>query len=152
MIEAPRSSRILLVEDSDVQAIELKAILEGSGYDVIRAASAEAAMDILNRDVPDLIVADYQLPNMDGRELTRQLRLNERTRAVPIVLMCASGSRSSRAAAALRKAGHEKVVSLSGGLRAWRDANLPVEKSAARGGLPRGRPARAARLHHNAQP
>jgi rhodanese-related sulfurtransferase len=50
---------------------------------------------------------------------------------VPIVLMCASGSRSSRAAAALRKAGHEKVVSLSGGLRAWRDANLPVEKSAA---------------------
>ena len=87
MIEAPRSSRILLVEDSDVQAIELKAILEGSGYDVIRAASAEAAMDILNRDVPDLIVADYQLPNMDGRELTRQLRLNERTRAVPIVLM-----------------------------------------------------------------
>jgi len=52
-------------------------------------------------------------------------------KAVPIVLMCASGSRSSRAAAALRKAGHEKVVSLSGGLRAWRDANLPVEKSAA---------------------
>lgn len=87
MIDAPRSSRILVVEDSDVQAIELKAILEGSGYEVSRAASAEAAMDMLNRDVPDLIVADYQLPNMDGRELTRQLRLNERTRAVPIVLM-----------------------------------------------------------------
>jgi len=52
-------------------------------------------------------------------------------KAVPIVLMCASGSRSSRAAATLRKAGHEKVVSLAGGLRAWRDANLPVEKSAA---------------------
>jgi PAS domain S-box-containing protein len=88
MMDAPaRSARVMLVEDSDVQAIELKSILESNGYDVVRVASAEAAMDMLNRDAPDLIIADYQLPNMDGSELTRQLRLNERTRAIPIVLM-----------------------------------------------------------------
>ena len=52
-------------------------------------------------------------------------------KALPLVLVCPTGSRASRAAAVLRKAGHEKVVSLAGGLRAWRDANLPVEKSAA---------------------
>ncbi|MDP3493664.1 MAG: response regulator [Hyphomonadaceae bacterium] len=86
-----------MVEDSDVQAIELKAILEDNGYEVIRAASAESALELLNNDVPDLIVADYQLPNMDGQELTRQLRLNERTRAVPIVLMTSDEGIGERA-------------------------------------------------------
>ena len=94
---ASRPARILIVEDSDVQAIELKAVLEANGYDVIRAGSAESALDVLNTDVPDLIVADYQLPNMDGQELTRQLRLNERTRAVPIVLMTSDAAIGERA-------------------------------------------------------
>jgi PAS domain S-box-containing protein len=91
------AAHILVVEDSDVQALELRSVLEGSGYKVSRAASAESAMDMLNDDVPDLIVADYQLPNMDGRELTRRLRLNERTRAVPIVLMTSDQRISERA-------------------------------------------------------
>lgn len=52
-------------------------------------------------------------------------------KTLPLVLVCASGARSSRAVAQLRKAGYDKVLSLSGGLRAWREANLPVEKSAA---------------------
>jgi rhodanese-related sulfurtransferase len=52
-------------------------------------------------------------------------------KALPLVLVCPTGARASRAVSLLRKAGHEKVLSLAGGLRAWRDANLPVEKSAA---------------------
>jgi rhodanese-related sulfurtransferase len=52
-------------------------------------------------------------------------------KALPLVLVCPTGARASRAVALLRKAGHEKVLSLAGGLRAWRDANLPVEKSPA---------------------
>jgi rhodanese-related sulfurtransferase len=48
-----------------------------------------------------------------------------------VVLVCASGARSSRAVGLLRKAGYENVRSLAGGLAAWREANLPVEKSAA---------------------
>ncbi len=50
-------------------------------------------------------------------------------KALPIILMCASGARSARAAAQLRKAGHEKAVALAGGNAAWREANLPIEKS-----------------------
>ncbi len=98
MIEpAIRVPRILVVEDSEVQALELRRKLEAHGYLVSRAVSAEAALDLLNDAVPDLIVADYQLPNMDGRELTRQLRLNERTRAVPIVLMTSDERMGERA-------------------------------------------------------
>lgn len=51
-------------------------------------------------------------------------------KALPLVVLCASGARAGRAAAMLRKAGHEKAVSLAGGTAAWREAGFPVEKSA----------------------
>jgi rhodanese-related sulfurtransferase len=53
-----------------------------------------------------------------------------KNKALPVVVMCPSGARASRAAGILRKLGFEKARPLAGGLRAWREANLPVEKSA----------------------
>ncbi len=58
----------------------------------------------------------------------KQLPTNK---ALPVVLMCKSGARASRAAGILRKQGYANVVALSGGLAAWREASLPIEKSAA---------------------
>jgi len=52
-------------------------------------------------------------------------------KATPVVILCPTGARAARAAAQLRKAGHDKAIAVSGGNRAWREANLPVEKSAA---------------------
>jgi rhodanese-related sulfurtransferase len=51
-------------------------------------------------------------------------------KALPLVLVCPTGARAGRAAAMLRKLGYEKAQVLAGGLRAWREANLPVEKTA----------------------
>jgi rhodanese-related sulfurtransferase len=51
-------------------------------------------------------------------------------KAVPLLVICASGARSSRAAAQLRKAGYSSVHNLAGGTAAWREASLPIEKSA----------------------
>jgi rhodanese-related sulfurtransferase len=51
-------------------------------------------------------------------------------KALPLVVVCATGARSSRAVAQLRKAGYTQVHSLSGGNAAWRDASLPIERSA----------------------
>jgi rhodanese-related sulfurtransferase len=53
-----------------------------------------------------------------------------KNKSVPVVLVCASGVRATRAAAMLKKAGYEKAHVLAGGLAAWREANLPTEKSA----------------------
>jgi rhodanese-related sulfurtransferase len=50
-------------------------------------------------------------------------------KALPVVVLCASGARAGRAAAQLRKAGFEKAVSVAGGNAAWREAQLPMEKS-----------------------
>jgi rhodanese-related sulfurtransferase len=53
-----------------------------------------------------------------------------RNKALPLLLMCPTGARAQRAVAILRKRGHERVHSVTGGLAAWREANLPVERSA----------------------
>ncbi|MBP6901747.1 MAG: rhodanese-like domain-containing protein [Burkholderiaceae bacterium] len=51
-------------------------------------------------------------------------------KTLPVILMCPSGARAGRAAALLRKAGHERAVALSGGTAAWREAGLPMDKGA----------------------
>ena len=52
-------------------------------------------------------------------------------KALPVVLICPSGARAGRAVGLLRKAGHAQAVAVSGGTAAWREASLPIEKSAA---------------------
>lgn len=52
-----------------------------------------------------------------------------KNKALPLVVLCASGARANRAAAIARKLGYTNVQTLSGGLKAWRDANLPIEKA-----------------------
>lgn len=58
----------------------------------------------------------------------KQLPTNK---ALPVVLLCKSGTRAARAAGILRKQGYANAVAVSGGLAAWREASLPIEKSAA---------------------
>ena len=50
-------------------------------------------------------------------------------KALPLLLLCASGNRASRAAAALRRAGYERALAVAGGNAAWRDAGMPIDKS-----------------------
>ena len=54
-------------------------------------------------------------------------------KALPLVVICPSGARSTKAVAVLHKLGHERASSLIGGLAAWREAQLPVEKTALQG-------------------
>jgi rhodanese-related sulfurtransferase len=52
-----------------------------------------------------------------------------RGKDTPVILVCASGIRSKRAVAVAKKLGFEQAHSLAGGLKAWKEANLPVEKA-----------------------
>lgn len=52
-----------------------------------------------------------------------------RNKSLPLLLMCPTGARAQRAVAILSKRGHERVHSVTGGLAAWREANLPIERS-----------------------
>ncbi|WP_423598241.1 rhodanese-like domain-containing protein [Roseateles sp. MS654] len=69
------------------------------------------------------------LSSLTGTDVpVKQLPSNK---ALPVVLMCKTGARAQRAAGILQKQGYANAVAVQGGLAAWREASLPVEKSAA---------------------
>lgn len=66
--------------------------------------------------------------NIPLSQLESQLAGTVKNKSTPIILVCASGLRSSRAVAIAKKLGFEKAHSLNGGMGAWRQAGLPVQK------------------------
>jgi len=103
------------------------------------ALSADAAVLLMNRE--KAVVVDVCEPaefaaghvvgakNIPLAQLEEKLASAVKNKATPLILVCQSGARSSRAVAVAKKLGFEKVQSLSGGIGAWRSANLPVEKA-----------------------
>jgi two-component system alkaline phosphatase synthesis response regulator PhoP len=83
------TQRILVVDD-DKQIVRLvKTYLEDAGYRVLTALDGEDALRITQRERPDLIVLDIQLPRRDGWEVTRRLRGDERLATTPILMLTA---------------------------------------------------------------
>ena len=66
--------------------------------------------------------------NIASKELEARAAEIEKHKAKPVIVVCDNGNRSGGAAAALRKQGFEQVFTLSGGVGAWRQAGLPLEK------------------------
>jgi two-component system, cell cycle response regulator DivK len=83
-------SAILIVDDNPSNLKLFTFLLSLPGYQVRTAASAEQALGVLHELVPDLIIMDLQLPDVDGLTLTRQLKADPRMSGVPIVAVTAS--------------------------------------------------------------
>jgi CheY-like chemotaxis protein len=82
-------SRILLVEDNPANQLLASAVLERDGFVVDVADSAHDALRAVGRNLPDLILMDIQLPEMDGLALTRQLKADPATASIKVVAMTA---------------------------------------------------------------
>ncbi|MBF2075678.1 MAG: response regulator [Synechococcales cyanobacterium C42_A2020_086] len=89
MKPVPHSPRILVVDDLADNIFLLKTFLESEGYQVDVADTASLALDKLTISPPDLLLLDVMMPHMDGYELTRKIRRDDRLRSLPIVLMTA---------------------------------------------------------------
>lgn len=109
---------------------------QGGGADSVSAADA---VQLINREravlvdvrEPDEYAAGHVVNSksvpLAALEASRDLPKNK---ALPLVVVCATGARASRAVPVLKKLGFANVHALNGGLTAWRAANLPVEKTA----------------------
>ena len=95
-------SRVLVVEDSSTQAVEVQLMLEEAGHQVALAADGAAALEVMARGAPDLVVTDLQMPRLDGLQLVDAIRAEHP--AVPVVLMTAHGSEEMAAEALQRGA------------------------------------------------
>ena len=78
---------LLLVEDSETQALQFRLLLESLGFVVHRTRTAEEALAQMNGELPDLVVVDYNLPGMNGDELVRRMRQAARTRTLPVLML-----------------------------------------------------------------
>jgi rhodanese-related sulfurtransferase len=67
--------------------------------------------------------------NVPVGQLAQRLPEVVKNKTVPLILVCASGARANRALAVAKKLGYDKAQVLAGGLKAWKDANLPLEKA-----------------------
>ena len=80
---------VLVVEDNETNQMLTMAVLLRDGYRVRTAGSADDALAIIRSDRPDIILMDLQLPGQDGLTLTRALKVDPATAAIPIVAMTA---------------------------------------------------------------
>ena len=88
--------RITLVEDEPDIAEVLRYNLEREGFRVAAERRGDRALEAIQRDPPDLVLLDLMLPGLDGLELTRALKRNEATSALPIVMLTARGEEIDR--------------------------------------------------------
>jgi rhodanese-related sulfurtransferase len=67
--------------------------------------------------------------NVPLNQLEQRLPEVVKNKTVPLIIVCPTGARAARAAAMARKLGYDKAQALAGGLKAWKEANLPLEKA-----------------------
>ena len=83
----PEHPRVLLVDDDDVNLMLVSAAMTQHGFEVTEASTGEAALDLLRRWVPDLIVLDARMPGLDGFETCREIRDMYGFENVPVLML-----------------------------------------------------------------
>ena len=91
-----RLSRILVVDDNDAGQLLVCSVLQLEGFRVDSAGSSGEVLERLSVAIPDLILMDVQLPGQDGLSLTRQLKTDPATAAIPIVALTAHAMAGDR--------------------------------------------------------
>jgi CheY-like chemotaxis protein len=81
--------KILVVEDDPVNQMILSDFLAANGYDMVAASSGPEGLERFERDAPDLLLVDIQLPRKNGFELLREIKGRPEGKATPILLMSA---------------------------------------------------------------
>ncbi|MHB8067740.1 MAG: response regulator [Desulfobaccales bacterium] len=88
--------RILLVDDEPMNVALLEAVLVSRGYEVTPATNGIEALDLIHKDNIDLVLLDIMMPEMDGFEVCRRIKDDERLRDIPIILLTALHSKQDR--------------------------------------------------------
>ncbi|MCK5719708.1 MAG: response regulator [Thiomargarita sp.] len=88
--------KILIVDDSTVDRLNLKNIVSEAGYEVIQASSGLEAIEIAEKDKPDLIFMDVVMQQMDGYQACREISHNNATKNIPVIFVTSKGQKADR--------------------------------------------------------
>ena len=89
-------SKILLVEDNEMNRDMLSRRLIRKGYEVIMALDGQQAIDLAASEGPDIVLMDMSLPVIDGWEATRRIKADAATRAIPVIALTAHAMSGDR--------------------------------------------------------
>lgn len=87
---------ILVVDDQPINVKLLQRKLEREGMNVLTAFNGQQCLEIVEDAMPDLILLDVMMPEMDGIEVCRQLKLNEETQSIPIIFITAKSTKEGK--------------------------------------------------------
>jgi len=82
-------AKILVVDDEEDILVLIKYNLEKEGYRVLTALSGETALNLVRSEVPDLVLLDLMLPGVDGTEVCRQIKGNNNTSHISVIMLTA---------------------------------------------------------------
>jgi CheY-like chemotaxis protein len=102
-------AKIMFIDDDALTLQTLKKSAELLGHQALLASSGKQAYDLLSQDLPELILTDMRLPDMDGPTVIGTLKLDERLKEIPVVVL--SASPEVDAVAVVRTAGAEEFLS-----------------------------------------
>lgn len=92
LLRGPSAAKVLVVDDTEANRYAVVRHLQGVGYEIIEASTGRDGLDRARAEMPDLVILDIRLPDMNGFEVARQLRSDDRTVGIPILHISASFS------------------------------------------------------------
>jgi DNA-binding response OmpR family regulator len=119
------TATILVVEDDPDILVLTRVALQRAGLGVVTATSAEAALELLDREWPDMVFLDIRLPGIDGWEFLDRIREREEGDALPVVMMSAHTSPETLAKGEEVAAGYLVKPFRATELVGWVDRVLP---------------------------
>ena len=81
--------RILVVDDLFPNLYLMEAILEDAGYKTLTASSGKEALEKIENEIPDLILLDIMIPDINGIEILEKIKANEKTNKIPVIMVSA---------------------------------------------------------------
>jgi DNA-binding NarL/FixJ family response regulator len=88
--------RLLLIDDDPNLILLVKDYLEFRGYEVVTAENGREALEVLESEVPDMIICDVMMPEMDGYSLVSAIRQDPKTSWIPVLFLSAKGQSQDR--------------------------------------------------------
>ena len=80
-------ARILIVDDSPSQLLGIQRIVEKLGHESLTAEDGAAGVEVAKRELPDMVLMDVVMPNLNGFQATRTLSRDSNTRHIPVILV-----------------------------------------------------------------
>ena len=88
--------RVLVVEDNEKNMKLFRDVLQATGYRTLEATTGGLAVELAAEHVPDLVLMDIQLPDIDGLEALARLRADQRTASIPVLALTAQAMHGER--------------------------------------------------------